>query len=116
MSVIYYLSVWFQAAKDDSAMHAGISTLPLVLSLVVMSIVAAIFTQKSGYYVPAMLLSPVLCSIGAGLLAPSRPAQGTTPGLATRFFMALVLAVASRLRICPLRTFCRALTSLSVWP
>ena len=76
MSVIYYLSVWFQAAKDDSAMHAGISTLPLVLSLVVMSIVAAIFTQKIGYYVPAMLLSPVLCSIGAGLLSTLSPSSG----------------------------------------
>lgn len=69
MSVIYYLTVWFQAAKDDSAMHAGVSTIPLVLSLVIMSIVAAIFTEKIGYYVPAMLLSPVLCSIGAGLLS-----------------------------------------------
>ena len=76
MSVIYYLSVWFQAAKDDSAMHAGISTLPLVVSLVVMSIVAAIFTQKIGYYVPAMLLSPVLCSIGAGLLSTLSPSSG----------------------------------------
>ena len=76
MSVIYYLSVWFQAAKDDSAMHAGISTLPLVLSLVVMSIIAAIFTQNIGYYVPAMLLSPVLCSIGAGLLSTLSPSSG----------------------------------------
>ena len=69
MSVVYYLTVWFQAAKDDSAMHAGVSTIPLVLSLVIMSIVAAICTEKIGYYVPAMLLSPVLCSIGAGLLS-----------------------------------------------
>ena len=76
MSVIYFLSVWFQAAKDDSAMHAGISTIPLVLSLVVMGIVAAIFTQKIGYYVPAMLLSPVLCSIGAGLLSTLSPGSG----------------------------------------
>ena len=76
MSVIYYLSVWFQAAKDDSAMRAGISTIPLVLSLVIMSIVAAIFTQKIAYYVPAMLLSPVLCSIGAGLLSTLSPSSG----------------------------------------
>ena len=76
MSVIYYLSVWFQAAKDDSAMHAGISTIPLVLSLVVMSIVAAIVTQKIGHYVPAMLLCPVLCSIGAGLLSTLSSSSG----------------------------------------
>ena len=81
MSVIYYLSVWFQAAKDDSAMHAGISTLPLVLSLVIMSILAAIFTQKIGYYVPAMLLSPVLCSIGAGLLSTLSPSSVHNAGI-----------------------------------
>ena len=75
MSVIYYLTVWFQVAKDDSAMHAGISTIPLVLSLVIVSIIAAIFTEKIGYYVPAMLLSPVLCSTGAGLLSTLSPSS-----------------------------------------
>ena len=76
MSVIYYLTVWFQVAKDDSAMHAGVSTIPLVLSLIIVSIIAAICTQKIGYYVPAMLLSPVLCSIGAGLLSTLSPSSG----------------------------------------
>lgn len=76
MSVAYYLTVWFQAAKGDSAMHAGVSTIPLVLSLVIMSIISATFTQTIGYYVPAMLLSPVLCSIGAGLLSTLSPSSG----------------------------------------
>ena len=76
MSALYYLAVWFQAVKDDSAMHAGVSAIPLILSLVVMSIIAAIFTEKIGYYVPAMLLAPVLCSIGAGLLSTLSPNSG----------------------------------------
>ena len=76
MSIIYYLTVWFQAAKGDSAMHAGVSTIPLVLSMIVISILTAIFTQKIGYYVPALLLSPVLCSIGAGLLSTLSPSSG----------------------------------------
>ena len=50
MSVIYNLTILFQVAKDDSAMHAGLSTIPLVLSLVVMGIVSAICTEKIGYY------------------------------------------------------------------
>ena len=76
MSVIYYLTIWFQAAKDDSAMHAGISTIPLLSSLVVIGIPVAVFTEKIGYYVPPMLLSPVLCSIGAGLLSTLSPSSG----------------------------------------
>ncbi|KAF2664245.1 putative aflatoxin efflux pump [Microthyrium microscopicum] len=69
MSVIYYLAIWFQAAKGDTAMKAGVSTIPVVLSLVVMGIISAAVTQKVGYYVPAMLLCPVVTSIGAGLLS-----------------------------------------------
>ena len=76
MSVIYYLTVWFQVAKGDSALHAGVSTIPLVLSLVVIGIIAAVFTEKIGYYVPAMLLAPVLCSVGAGLLSIISPNSG----------------------------------------
>lgn len=75
MSVVYYLTVWFQAVKGDSAMNAGISTIPLLFSLVIMGFLAAIFTQKIGYYVPAMLLCPVLCSIGAGLLSTLSPSS-----------------------------------------
>ena len=69
MSVLYYLTAWFQAVKNDSAMRAGISTIPLILSFILIGIVAAGVTQKVGYYVPAMLVSPVFGSVGAGLLS-----------------------------------------------
>jgi hypothetical protein len=43
--------------------------LPMVLSIVITSIMGGCFTTVSGYYTPFMLLSSVLMSIGAGLLA-----------------------------------------------
>jgi hypothetical protein len=49
-------------------MQAGIKTLPLILSMIVSTIVCARITQTVGYYVPAMLLSPLFCSVGIGLL------------------------------------------------
>ncbi|KAF2125340.1 MFS general substrate transporter [Dothidotthia symphoricarpi CBS 119687] len=73
MSAIYYLTIWFQTVKGSSATHAGIHTLPLLLSMIIFGIVAAVFTQKVGYYVPAMLVSPVLSAIGAGLLSTLSP-------------------------------------------
>ena len=78
MCVAYYLSVWFQAAQGQSAVQAGIRSLPLILGLMVMGILVAVFTQKVGYYLPSMLASPVLSSIGAGLLSTLQPnsAQG----------------------------------------
>lgn len=76
MAVIYYLTIWFQVAQGQSAMEAGIRTIPLVLSLIVIGIVAAIYVQKVGYYTPAMLLSSILCAIGGGMLSTLTPGAG----------------------------------------
>jgi MFS family permease len=75
MSPLYYLTIWFQVAKGDSAIHSGVSTIPLLLSMVILSIPTAIFTEKIGYYVPALLLAPVLCATGAGLLSTLTPSS-----------------------------------------
>ena len=69
MNVVYYLSIWFQVAQGRSAMEAGIRQVPMVLSLVLFGIVAATITQKVGYYVPAMLFSPILAATASGLLS-----------------------------------------------
>lgn len=76
MCAVYYLSIWFQAAQGQSAMQAGIRTIPMVLSLVVCGIFSAAITQRIGYYVPALLVSPILSSIAAGLLSTLTPASG----------------------------------------
>lgn len=75
ISIIYFLTIWFQAAKGYTAQHSGFATIPLVLSLVVLSILSATVTQKIRYYNPALLLSPVLCAIGSGLLSTLTPAS-----------------------------------------
>ncbi|KAE9364812.1 azole resistance protein [Stipitochalara longipes BDJ] len=69
MSIIYYLSIWFQSVKGDSPIHSGVSTIPLLLSMVILAIPVAVFTQKIGYYVPALIVTPILCATGAGLLS-----------------------------------------------
>ncbi|KAI9812037.1 MAG: hypothetical protein M1827_004929 [Pycnora praestabilis] len=96
--IVHYLTVWFQAAKGDSAMHSGISTSPLDISLVIMSKVGAQFSENIGYYVPAMLLSPGLCSIGAGLLSNLSPSSGQNAWISYQVLYGFVLAVASRLQ------------------
>lgn len=76
MSIVYYLAIWFQAVKGDSAMRAGIHTIPLVLAMVVFSIISAKVTERIGYYVPFMLLAPLLCATGAGMLSTLSPSSG----------------------------------------
>ncbi|KAH8732090.1 major facilitator superfamily domain-containing protein [Phaeosphaeriaceae sp. PMI808] len=69
MCAVYYLAIWFQAAQGQSAMQAGIRSIPMVVSIVLAGILSAVITQKIGYYTPAMLITPVLAATGAGMLS-----------------------------------------------
>ncbi|ORY65263.1 putative efflux pump antibiotic resistance protein [Pseudomassariella vexata] len=69
---IYFVPLWFQVVQGVSAVKSGIYTLPFVLSLVVASIMSGAFTQKIGYYVPAMLMSPSVMAVGQGLMSTFR--------------------------------------------
>ncbi|KAI0600000.1 major facilitator superfamily domain-containing protein [Biscogniauxia sp. FL1348] len=72
LMAIYFLPLWFQIVQGATAVQSGISTLPFVLSLVVASILSGAFTQKFGYYVPAMVVSPSLLAVGQGLMSTFR--------------------------------------------
>ena len=67
MVMVYYVPVWFQAIKNVTAVESGIRVLALVLALVVGSIINGWITYTIGYYTPAMYVSSVITSIGAGL-------------------------------------------------
>ncbi|KAF2005173.1 putative aflatoxin efflux pump [Amniculicola lignicola CBS 123094] len=73
MPILYFIAIWFQAVKGDTAMRAGISSIPLVIGMVIFGIISAKITERIGYYVPSMLLSSVLCSTAAGLLSTLTP-------------------------------------------
>ena len=68
MLLAYYLPIWFQTVKGTSAFESGIRIIPMVLSLVVASFLGGQITMRIGYYVPAMLASPVIASVGAAML------------------------------------------------
>ncbi|KAJ3563338.1 hypothetical protein NPX13_g8236 [Xylaria arbuscula] len=72
LMAIYYLPIWFQVIKGATPTQSGVYTLPFVLSLVVGSTLSGIFTQKVGYYVPAMIASPSLLAVGQGLMSTFR--------------------------------------------
>lgn len=47
--LIYFLPVWFQAVKGDSAVKSGISIMPMLLSLVIVRSVSFLFTITCWY-------------------------------------------------------------------
>lgn len=64
----YYVPIWFQAVKGESAVRSGILNLPLILGLVIASMIAGVGTTVGGYYTPFLYLSTVILSIGCGML------------------------------------------------
>ncbi|KAF8866985.1 MFS general substrate transporter [Acephala macrosclerotiorum] len=85
MVMIYYLPLWFQAIKGVTAVHSGIDTLPLVMSLVVASIFAGLLTAKIGYYVGQLIASSIIMSIGAGLLTTLKVGTGHSIWISYQF-------------------------------
>lgn len=74
--LIYYLPIWFQASRGLNAINSGLHTLPLVLALVLGSLFAGIFTRATGYYVPMVIASSIILTVGAGLLTTLQKDSG----------------------------------------
>jgi len=71
---VYYLPIWFQAVKGASAVQSGIMNLPMLISVVVMSVFAGAAVTVWGYYTPFMLVAVVFTTVGYGLLTTFTPA------------------------------------------
>ncbi|KAJ9148806.1 DHA14-like major facilitator [Coniochaeta hoffmannii] len=73
MGAVFYLPIWFQAVKGASAVHSGIMNLPMLISVVIMSVIAGGVVTVIGYYSPFMIIGTVLASIGFGLITTFEP-------------------------------------------
>ncbi|GAW18492.1 hypothetical protein ANO14919_079680 [Xylariales sp. No.14919] len=73
----YFIPIYFQAVKGDTALQSGIHTIPLILSNVIGILFAGFGTSKVGYYVPFIYVAVVLAPIGAGLLTTLEPDTST---------------------------------------
>jgi hypothetical protein len=56
--LVYFLPIWFQAVKGASAVKSGIMNLPMVLSLVLVSIISGIGVTLVGYCEFVLLSTP----------------------------------------------------------
>ncbi|CAK7563297.1 MAG: hypothetical protein SEPTF4163_001162 [Sporothrix epigloea] len=75
LASVYYLPIWFQAVKGASAVHSGLMSLPMLISLVLMSIVAGGVVTVVGYYTPFMIAGTILMPIGYGLITTFAPGE-----------------------------------------
>jgi MFS family permease len=57
------------------------------MSMVASSIMSGALTQRSGYYVPSMLLCSCFMSVGQGLLTTLKPSTGSSQWIAYQFLV-----------------------------
>ncbi|KAJ5375490.1 hypothetical protein N7517_007496 [Penicillium concentricum] len=69
----YYLPIYFQAIKNNSPMMSGVSTLPGILSQLLVAVASGVLIEKMGYYLPWTIFGGVFTSIGSGLLSTLNP-------------------------------------------
>ena len=66
---IYYLALYFQSVRGSTAFHAGIQTLPLLISSSISSLATGALISATGYYNPFMIVCMALLIAGAACLS-----------------------------------------------
>ncbi|CAD6592198.1 MAG: hypothetical protein ASARMPREDX12_006631 [Alectoria sarmentosa] len=65
----YYLPIWFQAIKNDSAIMSGVSLIAYVIGNALFSVIAGILVSKVGYFAPPAIIGAAIGTVGCGLLS-----------------------------------------------
>ncbi|OQD70479.1 hypothetical protein PENDEC_c023G02839 [Penicillium decumbens] len=85
----YYLPIWFQAIKEDSASESGVNNLPMVVSMIICSAVGGLLVNLIGYYTPLMFLGSALLTIGSGLCTTFKVDTGHGPWIAYQIIIGM---------------------------
>ncbi|TVY84250.1 Efflux pump roqT [Lachnellula suecica] len=73
----YYIPIYFQAVKNDSAYRAGINLLGNTAAMTVFFIISGMLTSKIGYYVPSMIAGSIVSAVASGLMIGYYVTTGT---------------------------------------
>lgn len=65
---IYFIPLYFQFVRNDSALEAGVRLLPYIFLMVSATVLNGIVMGKTGVYMPWYLIGGVLIVIGAALM------------------------------------------------
>ncbi|KAI8378397.1 major facilitator superfamily domain-containing protein [Blakeslea trispora] len=66
-SAVYYLPVYFQVVRNDSAMWSGIRLIPMQMVLCVISTLSGLFISKTGMYRPLIVSGMFFLTLWIGL-------------------------------------------------
>ncbi|KAJ7117255.1 transporter [Mycena crocata] len=64
----YYIPIFYQAVRHQSATKSGIELLPFMLGVVLTVISSGQMVGRFGYYWPFLMVAPIFLAVGSGLL------------------------------------------------
>jgi MFS family permease len=70
---LYYIPLYFQFTRGDSALRSAVRLLPVIFTLVFGSVAGGIAISKIGFYSPFYIVGTALGLIGSALLHTSTP-------------------------------------------
>lgn len=68
-SAVYYLPIYFQVVRNDSAMWSGIRLIPMQMVLTVLSTIVGLTISKTGVYRPLITVGMALLTMWIGLFS-----------------------------------------------
>ncbi|KAK0530413.1 hypothetical protein OC835_004023 [Tilletia horrida] len=85
-SLLFYLPVYFQAAKGSTPIRSGVQTLPFIVSVILSVSITGVLVNKYGLYIPYLFAGSFLLSVGSGLLYLLRPDSPQALWVGLQFF------------------------------
>lgn len=68
-AAVYYLPIYFQIVRGDSAMMSGVRLIPMQMMICVFSTAAGFFISKFGIYRPLITIGMTLLTLCIGLIS-----------------------------------------------
>ncbi|KAL0768299.1 hypothetical protein CaCOL14_009274 [Colletotrichum acutatum] len=75
---IYFLPIWFQAVRGESAISSGVDMLPYVAAIALFSLLASIFVSVVGYPSAPAIIGGMIATAGCGKLLTLSPDTPTS--------------------------------------
>ncbi|KAJ3101181.1 hypothetical protein HDU97_001593 [Phlyctochytrium planicorne] len=73
ISLVYFISLYFQVTYGDTATQAGLNSFPLVIGVVVFSVLSGQLVSRTGRYLPWLYIGSITLIIGIVTTSTLRP-------------------------------------------
>lgn len=85
-TMLYFLPIYFQSVLGSSAIRSGVQTLPFIVAVIFTVTITGGIVNKTGVYIPMLLIGTFLTAIGGGMLYFLEPDSSQARWAGLQFF------------------------------